>query len=465
MSSVNFSSVVNSRTFRGAIALFIGVVILLSAGVAVFGTILLTQADSVEREEINHRLEELREHIREDGLAVVIDEHSHEFGALWPVEEAHHYFESDEVMVLVLRDGKPVLGFPELEVEEGWQETAYVSDDGSIEPLDVGLRARRVELDDGISIIAALPRTSGWRHAFNRVADLAILLFVFFLVGLVACYFASRKVLKRLVALSTSVGGMASGELNARAEVSSSHDEFDQVAIDINRMLEQIRRLMRNLEDVSVGAAHDLKTPLTRLDQRLQSILLEVHEPEEIQKHVEAARLHVQTLLTTFNALLRLGEIESGKLRTHFARHSLSELVTDVAETFEVVFSDQDRQLEVSVMPNLEVFGDKDLIAQQVANLLENVLEHTPARTRGWIRLQAHSDGALLQVGDEGPGIPIAEQGKVFERFYRVDKSRSKPGNGLGLSLVASIAGIHSAQVALHERQPGCVIDITYPRP
>ena len=173
---------------------------------------------------------------------------------------------------------------------------------------------------------------------------------------------------------------------------------------------------------------------------------------------------HVQTLLTTFNALLRLGEIESGRLRTHFTRHSLSELVTDVAETFEAVFADQGRQLEISIMPNIEVFGDRDLISQQVSNLLENILEHTPAGTNGWVRLQAHTDGALLQVGDEGLGIPVEEHGKVFERFYRVDKSRNKPGNGLGLSLVASIASVHDASLALHERETGCVIDITFPR-
>ncbi|MEM7097936.1 MAG: HAMP domain-containing sensor histidine kinase [Pseudomonadota bacterium] len=445
--------------------MFFGLLMVVSIGVAAFGALLLSGADGEEREWIDERLEELDEHIREDGLAVVIDEHSHEFGPLWPAEEALHYFESDEVMVLILQGGKPVLGFPELAIEAGWHETVYVAEDHSIDPIRVALRARRVDLADGISIVGALPRTSLWQHALTRVTDMAALLVVLFIAGLCGCYFVSRNVLLRLSTLSSAVEGMSLGNLETRAGVTRAHDEFDQVAIDMNQMLDQIRRLMRNLEEVSVGAAHDLKTPLTRLDQRLQSILLEVHDPDEIQAHVAAARDHVQTLLTTFNALLRLGEIESGKLRTHFTRHSLSELVTDVAETFEAVFADQGRQLEISILPNIEVVGDRDLIAQQVSNLLENILEHTPASTNAWIRLQAHTLGALLQVGDEGPGIPMAEQDKVFERFYRVDKSRTKPGNGLGLSLVASIANVHGAQVALHERHPGCVIDITFPRP
>ncbi len=463
MSSVSFATIVQSHTFKGALKIFVASLIVLILGVTAFCAILLSEADDVERDWIDERLEELADHIREDGLGVVIKEHSHEFGPLWPVEEAHHYFESDEVMILVLQDAKPVLGFPELEITAGWQETWYESSEDSLNPVQVELRARRVELDDGISIIAALPRTSHWRLAMTRTTDMVTLLFVLAFFGFIGCYFASRNVLLRLWSLSSAVEGMASGNLETSAVVGRANDEFDQVAIDINQMLDQIRRLMRNLEDVSVGAAHDLKTPLTRLDQRLQSILLEIQRPEVVREHVAAARDHVQTLLTTFNALLRLGEIESGRLRAQFARHSLSELVTDVAETFEAVFADQGRLLEISIVPNIEVFGDRDLIAQQVSNLLENILEHTPASTNGWIRLQAHSDGALLQVGDEGPGIPIEEQGKVFERFYRVDKSRNKPGNGLGLSLVASIASVHNAQMALHERAPGCVIDITFP--
>ena len=465
MSSDSALRLSGSRTFRRIAAGFIALVVVLGIGVALVGGLLLTKADRTERNQVDERLQELAEHIDEDGLAVVIEEHSDEFGALWPAEEAHHHVESEEVMVLVLQDALPVLGFPELEIEAGWQKTTYLFDDPVEEPVRIELRARRIDLGNGISIVGALPRTSLWRNARTRVTDMVTLLIAFALAGLLGCYFASRSILSRLSALSSAVSSMAGGDLSARARVSPANDEFDQVASDINEMLDQIRRLMRNLEDVSVGAAHDLKTPLTRLDQRLQSILLEIHETDEIQTHVEAARENVQTLLTTFNALLRLGEIESGRLRTHFTRHSLSELVTDVAETFEPVFADQGRTLEISVVPEIDVFGDRDLIAQQVSNLLENILEHTPEKTNGWIRLQAHPAGALLQVGDQGPGVPVAEHAKVFERFYRVDKSRTKPGNGLGLSLVASIADIHGAQIALHEKHPGCVIDITFPNP
>lgn len=463
MSSASVSDVTRSQTFQRAVQLWALLMLLFAAALAIYGGMLLRSANQDERAQIEERLEELREHLEEDGLERVIEEHTEEFGALWPAEEAEYHFEDEAVLILLLHRSQPVLGFPELLIEPGWHAVTYESPGSLGDPLAVELTARRVDLSEDLSLIGALPRTSSWHQALAHVTVMAMFFTAAALLGIVVCYRSSAGVLRRLTSLSGAVEAMATGRYEARAVVSPDRSEFDQVAIDINRMLDHIQRLMRNLEDISVGAAHDLKTPLTRLDQRLQVIALEANEPKQVQTHVDAARQHVQTLLTTFNALLRLGEIESGRLRAQFERYDLSALVADVAETFEVVFSDQNRQLSVSVMPNLEAFGDQDLVAQQVANLLENILEHTEAGTDGWIRLQAHSEGALLQVGDEGPGIPAAEQQRVFERFYRVDKSRTKPGNGLGLSLVASIATVHNAKLALHEKQPGCVIDITFP--
>ena len=465
MSSISARKVVASHTFRRSASFFSVAMLVLGIATTVYSARLMMDADQVEQQQIEERLEELAEHIREDGLAVVIEEHSEEFGALWPAEEAGYLFEAEEVLVLVLHRAKPVLGFVELQIEPGWHRLTYRAPGEFLEPLAVDLRALRVDLADQVSLVGALPRTSVWHHAVAVTTAMSVLFVGCLILGLVASYLASRNVLVRLSALSNVVEGMAAADLEARAAVSAANDEFDQVASDINKMLEQIGRLMRNLEEISVGAAHDLKTPLTRLDQRLQSILLTVAQPGEVQSHVEAARQHVQTLLTTFNALLRLGEIESGRLRTQFAQHSLSELVQDVAETYEVVFAEQGRPLEISVVPNIQVVGDRDLIAQQVSNLLENILEHTEAPVGGWVRLQAHPQGALLQIGDDGPGIPLAEQDRVFDRFYRVDKSRTKPGNGLGLSLVASISSIHNAPIVMHQKQPGRVIDITYPNP
>lgn len=460
---MSLADVFSSQTFRRHLWGTLIVSALLALFLVFYHFMLVQEAEQVKREVISEHLTELSEQIADDGLAMVIEEYSEEFGPLWPAEEAQYVLEEGGVLLLVLQSDLPVLGFPELLIERGWHDFRYATRGELWESIDILISAYRVDLNDGLSVVGALPADFAQESVASHMFALWSLWLSFFILSLVVVYLVSRYVLGRVQALSASVSEMAAGDLNVHALVSSAEDEFDQVAMDINQMLHQIRRLMRNLEDVSVGAAHDLKTPLTRLDQRLQRILHDRDDPEEIKQHVEAASQNVQTLLTTFNALLRLGEIESGRLRTHFIRHDLSALVQDVAETYEAVFSEQGRQLDISVVPNIEVMGDQDLIAQQISNLLENVLEHTDAPTGGWIRLQGHADGALLQIGDHGPGIPLAEHDKVFDRFYRVDKSRTNPGNGLGLSLVGSIANIHGAEVSLHAKQPGTVIDITFP--
>ncbi len=463
MSSTSPARVLRSRTFRRGASYALLALVLLALAILGLGLAQLRDAQREQREQIEERLSELAEQLREDGLAQVIDDYSEEFGPLWPPEEAGYLIEAEEVLLLVLEAGTPVLGFAELQVPTGWHQLVFsIADElGAAQPQS--LLARRVDLGETLAIVGALPRTVAQQQAREALRTLALLLGVFTLLVLSAVFVTARYALARVTALSGAIVDMASGDLQARAAVSAASDEYDAVAAQINHMLAQIQRLMRNLEEVSVGAAHDLKTPLTRLDQRLQSIAQEVSDPTRVSAHVDAARQHVQTLLTTFNALLRLGEIESGRLRATFDRLSLSELVQDVAETYEPVFSEQGRALEISVVPNLEVVGDRDLIAQLLSNLLENMLEHTAAPCSGWVRLQPHSDGVLLQVGDQGPGIPPEEHDRVFERFYRVDKSRSKPGNGLGLSLVASIANVHQARYVLHRAQPGCVIDLTFP--
>ncbi|MEM7219264.1 MAG: HAMP domain-containing sensor histidine kinase [Pseudomonadota bacterium] len=464
MSSVSASSVFASRTFRGALR-WLGLA-MVAAGLVIALLALRHALDlsEAQRGQINERLGELVEQLEEDGLPQVIDDYSDEYGPLWPTSEAHYLLEEGEVLLLVMQGDTPVLGFAALSVPVGWSEVDMRVPGEEI-PLETQVfDVNRVELNPDISVVGALPQLDIADELSERFGTVLLLYLLVCAAAVVACFYTSRYVLVRMSELSAAVADIAAGDLNARAAMTPANDEFDRVASDINRMLEQIRALMRNLEEISVGAAHDLKTPLTRLDQRLQRILHDAADPTEVRVHATAAHEHVQTLLTTFNALLRLGEIESGRLRTNFERIDLSALVSDVAEAFDAVFIEQQRSLQVSVMPGIEVSGDRDLIAQQISNLFENILEHTDPPCGGWVRLQSHTDGALLQIGDHGPGIPEGEQDRVFERFYRIDKSRSKPGNGLGLSLVASIANVHGAAVALHPRSQGTVIDITFPQ-
>ncbi len=467
------SSLFSSRSFRLSIVSSLAFVLIAALVIGLFSALRFYESDAVEEDAIRDELAELAAWISEDGLDSVTAVMSEEFGPVFPLEEAAHLVAEEEVLVRVLKNGEHLFGVAELRAPLGWSELtlALPQEEDHYEELfntedyeDVHFRVFSVEFGDDLTLIGA--RAPGYNYYVARElleSGLIWLLVIVAPLALLNGYFIARYVTRRLNSLSASMQKVATGELDFEIETDGSGDEFDRFATEINRMLAQIRTLMRNLEQVSTGVAHDLRTPLTRLDQRLQRIEMAADSPQVVREHLAAAQENIQTLLATFDALLRLGEIESGKRREKFQRISLSEVTEDVAETFEAVFAERGRKLSVSVLKGVEVPGDRDLLAQLIANLLENVLEHADPNGSAWVRLQPHSEGALLQIGDDGPGIPQHEKSKIFERFYRLDRSRQSPGNGLGLSLVASIVKLHGARLHLHDQQAGTVMDLIFP--
>lgn len=427
----------------------------------VYGWAQLERAQEDEISHLQERVDEIVNEIRHEGLEELIENYSDEFGPLWPQQEAEYFIEESEVLLLVTVGERAVLGFAQLSADLGLSYSDYPIGD-NLEDI-VELRTLRVDFGDDITVSGGLARSDEIANAKSFIHQIAFWIFVVLLpLLLVYGFLLSGYVISQLRGLSHSLASVEGGNIEARAATSDSHDEFNQLALDVNKMLSQVGRLVRNLENVSVGVAHDLKTPLTKLDHRLQRIEHDLNSPDDIRVHVEASRSHLQTLLNTFNALLRLGEIESGRRRDQFRKISLSEITEDVADTFQAVFSEQGRTLDVSIIPEISIDGDADLLAQLVSNLLENVLDHAKAGGTAWVRLQRNTSGAVMQIGDDGPGIPAPEHARIFERFYRLDKSRQAPGNGLGLSLVASIAQLHGATISLHKDQPGTVFDIVF---
>ncbi|MEM9284613.1 MAG: HAMP domain-containing sensor histidine kinase, partial [Pseudomonadota bacterium] len=240
-------------------------------------------------------------------------------------------------------------------------------------------------------------------------------------------------------------------------------DEFDGFSREINGMLDRLGTLTRNVRAVSVGVAHDLKTPVSNLGGRLQLIERDIEEPEAIRTHLEKADAHIGTLLRTLDAILRLGEIEAGRRRAAFETLDISALTEDLAESFEPVLADADKHLSSKVTPHLWVEGDPDLLTQMITNLLENVAEHARDGASAWISLKRHDTHALIVVGDDGPGIPDTYREQIFDRFFRVETSRTAPGNGLGLSLVRAIAELHGGGVSLRPDQAGAVFEVEIP--
>lgn len=240
-------------------------------------------------------------------------------------------------------------------------------------------------------------------------------------------------------------------------------DDLDRLAGTLNRMLDRIGVLMDSLRQVSSDVAHDLRTPLSRLRQRLEGALTSAGSVAEYQAAVEAAVAEAESLLETFSALLRIAQVEGGSPRSGFRDVDLSGVVEAVVDAFLPDAEDGGRALVSDVAPNVAMRGDQELLTQMLANLAENALRHTPAGTRILVRLGEGGDGPLLEVEDNGPGVPEEDRARILRRFYRGERSRTTAGSGLGLSLVAAVAELHDAALLLDDARPGLRISITFP--
>jgi signal transduction histidine kinase len=269
--------------------------------------------------------------------------------------------------------------------------------------------------------------------------------------------------LRRVDAVNRTARAIMNGDLSRRIPVVGSHDELGGLAESVNRMLSRIEELMESLRHITSDIAHDLRTPLGRLRQRLEASRLKTRSTSEYESAIDAAIDDTDSILKTFEAMLRIAQIEAGARRARFSNTDLSAITENVFEAFEAVAEDEGKSLEARIEPSISVNGDRELLTQMLANLIENALRHTPTGTVVYVELERVDGSARLTVADTGPGIPIAEKENVFRRFYRLDASRSTPGSGLGLSLVAAIAKLHDASISLEDNEPGVRVRILFP--
>ena len=282
-------------------------------------------------------------------------------------------------------------------------------------------------------------------------------------LALVSGLFISSMTLRRIELISDTTNRIRDGSLADRVPVGGSGDEFDRLAGSINGMLDAIQDLTEGIRQVSNDIAHDLRTPLTRLRQGLETAQRKGQKPEDFKTAIDHVLKQVDTILSIFGALLRIGQIEAGTRRAHFAEHSLSELLSSLVETYGPVAADCGKRLDAQITEGLAVLGDQELLTQMMANLIENALEHTPTGTEIVVTLVRERGEALATVSDNGPGIPSEVRDKAFRRFYRLDASRQSPGSGLGLSIVAAIAKLHVIDVELTDNAPGLRVTLRFP--
>ncbi|MDZ7842268.1 MAG: HAMP domain-containing sensor histidine kinase [Gammaproteobacteria bacterium] len=338
----------------------------------------------------------------------------------------------------------------------GWLEFRVTQQGGAEESHQA--RARSFRLRERYWLLVGrdmheLTQVRSLMHeAFAWAAGLTLLL------ALAGGYALSRTVTRRLDVINETSREIMSGQLSRRIPLRGD-DEFDELASHLNAMLDRIEALMNDVRRVSDNIAHDLKTPLTRLRNELESI----HGGVGDDRSVERALQEADNLLATFNALLRIARIESGRRRAGFTEVDLTGLCRDVVELYQPLAEDKGLALSDRVEDDITVHGDRDLLFQAVANLLDNAIKYTPAPGEISLSLQPGGDAARITVCDSGPGIPEAVHDKVFERFYRTEDSRHSPGSGLGLSLVKAVVEVHEGRITLDDNDPGLRVELELP--
>jgi signal transduction histidine kinase len=324
------------------------------------------------------------------------------------------------------------------------------------------LRALVTTLPDGSHLLSGedINDMAAFVRTINR--GLAIGVALLCVLAAAAGISVTRRTVARTEAINaTSRAIMASG-LGKRIPTRGTKDEWDQLAQNLNSMLERIEELVRGIKEVSDNIAHDLRTPLMRMRGRLEVALRARRSGAADEALIARTVTELDEVLKTFSSLLRISAVEARERTVGFGPVDLGRLAAEVADLFDAAAEERGIHLRCTVVAAPPVLGDRDLLFEALSNLIDNALKHG----QGDAEVSVEPDGTAgvrLRVRDRGPGIPSAERKHVLQRFYRLERSRTTPGNGLGLSLVHAVAQLHDAELALVEAAPGLSVELAFP--
>lgn len=284
------------------------------------------------------------------------------------------------------------------------------------------------------------------------------------LLALVISVTLGRTILSRMDAIGRTAGEIMAGDLSQRVPVSRRRDEFDALAGRLNAMLDRVQQLIKGMHEVTDNVAHDLRSPLTRLRNRLEITLLEPRSEAAYREALSRGIEDAESLIRTFNALLEIAQTEAGNHRTQWGPVDLNRIASDLVELYRPVAEENTQMLEFHEACGVVVTGSRHLLAQAIGNLLENAIKYTPEGGAILLKVRTSAERVEVIVSDNGPGIPASDREHVLERFVRLESSRHTPGNGLGLSLVKAVARLHRGELLLGDAGPGLVATIRIPQ-
>jgi signal transduction histidine kinase len=306
------------------------------------------------------------------------------------------------------------------------------------------------DVEERLQIQTLIKQALGWGLALTL------------LLGLAGGFLMSRGMLGRVDAINRTTRRIMAGDFSQRIALKGSRDEFDELAGNLNAMLDQIERLLAGMRQVTDNIAHDLRTPLNRLRSRIEVALL--HEPGRAESRalLEETLADAEAMIGTFNALLEIARAEAGSERGALEEVELEALGHDLDELYRPLAEDKGLAFEFRCAPGLRIRANRHLLAQALSNLLDNAVKYTPEGGRVCLAIERGPSGPKIIVADSGPGIPDADRERVLQRFVRLDATRSTPGNGLGLSLVDAVAKLHRAELSLGDNRPGLRVSLAF---
>lgn len=414
-------------------------------------------------ETINAEISQLSDVYREQGVSGLSKELTMRVKELKPGDDTLYLLTDNKFQPLIGNiDRWPNIAFNK---EEGWLEFK-LDDSKDDSPKVFVARARTFEVANRFNLLVGhgMKDLRNFKSIIFRTLVWGLLITIG--LALIGGLMMRRTLTRRLWSINQTSRKIMLGDLQKRIETHGTGDEFDELADNLNEMLDQIEKGIEGVRRVSDNIAHDLKTPLARLKNKVEELRLQVTGDERKEIAVDNIVSEADGLLSTFNALLRIARIEASEKRKGFNEINIISILHDIKELYEPVIEEKNQTLTFEVSGSLVMVADRDMLFQAFANLVDNAIKYTPEK--GNIRISSvpsrnRRGDYRIEIADNGPGIPENEYDNITQRFYRLDQSRTTPGSGLGLALAAAVIRLHKMNMRFRNNLPGLCVVIDIP--